>query len=438
MKEPYVEYTVDNTSTSPLNRMYYVGSSAYYLGLPRIYVNSTDHSSSALADQINNKYLNFEKVEIFLLSGKTTDKLETTCDKIEKVRIYYPENTKYIKFTGTSLEDKYDYNVIQTINYINIARFTSLSYLCNNCEILTSANTSDWDTNNITDMSGMFYSCDNLMQLDVGNFNTANVFDMHDMFMNCASLTTLDVSNFNTGNVIDMSYMFASCESLTSLDVSNFDTRKVTDMNRMFYNCNKLTQLDVSNFNTEKVSGMTHMFSGCESLTSLDVSSFNTSAVDEMSYMFANCNSLTSLDVSNFNTSDVNYMTRMFHHCESLTSLDLSNFDTSHIIDMQQMFANCYALETIDIRKFSFKVQLSISAEESKMANIFYGCTSLREIRLDECDYTTIEHIINSEGFPVGDGVEIRKIYVKQDNATGLTEPDGWKFIDCETNEVIE
>ena len=37
----------------------------------------------------------------------------------------------------------------------------------------------------------------------------------------CSKLTPLDLSNFNTNNVINMSYIFYNCSKLTSLDLSN-------------------------------------------------------------------------------------------------------------------------------------------------------------------------------------------------------------------------
>jgi surface protein len=41
---------------------------------------------------------------------------------------------------------------------------------------------------------------------------------MNDMFYNCSSLTSLNLSNFNTNNVQDMSRMLEKCSSLTSLN----------------------------------------------------------------------------------------------------------------------------------------------------------------------------------------------------------------------------
>lgn len=38
-------------------------------------------------------------------------------------------------------------------------------------------------------------------------------------FIGCRLLTVLNISNWNTSNVTDISGMFQSCDSLTSLDV---------------------------------------------------------------------------------------------------------------------------------------------------------------------------------------------------------------------------
>ena len=54
----------------------------------------------------------------------------------------------------------------------------------------------------------MFYDCNKLLSLDLSNFNTNNVNNMSRMFYNCSSLTSLNLSNFNTNNVNNMYDMF--------------------------------------------------------------------------------------------------------------------------------------------------------------------------------------------------------------------------------------
>ena len=113
------------------------------------------------------------------------------------------------------------------------------------------------------------------------------------------------------------------------------------------------------------------------------------------------------------------------------SELDLSSFDTSNVTDMNSMFWGCHNLETLNISNFDMNNIESVNY-------MFEGCNRLRELRLDNCDRNTIEKIINSIGFPTGDvWGEKRVMYVNPDNIEGLTAPNGWIFINCETGEKI-
>ena len=46
-----------------------------------------------------------------------------------------------------------------------------------------------------------------------------------------------NLTNFNTNNVTDMSEMFSDCYSLNELNISNFNTSKVTNIENMFSGC---------------------------------------------------------------------------------------------------------------------------------------------------------------------------------------------------------
>ena len=196
----------------------------------------------------------------------------------------------------------------------------------------------NFNTSNVTNMSGMFDSCSSLTNLDLSSFNTSKVTNMYNMFNHCSSLTSLDLSNFNTTNVTDMQNMFWFCLSLTSLDLSSFNTSKVTDMSLMFSECSSLTSLDLRSFNTENATNMQNMFVACESLTALDLSSFNTSNVTKMRSMFSSCKSLTSIDLSSFNTANVTNMEWMFSDCSSLTTS--INIMSANVTNYSNMFSN--------------------------------------------------------------------------------------------------
>ena len=59
--------------------------------------------------------------------------------------------------------------------------------------IFNKYNLSNFNTNNVTNMSDMFYGCSSLINIDLSNFNTNNVTDMNDMFNGCSSLIQYNV-----------------------------------------------------------------------------------------------------------------------------------------------------------------------------------------------------------------------------------------------------
>ena len=172
-----------------------------------------------------------------------------------------------------------------------------------------------------------------------------------------------------------------------------------TDYANLFYFARAEQIPDFSTWDTSNVTTMQSMFSYCNNLTSLDLSSFNTSNVTNMGNMFSNCSKLTTLDLSSFNTSNVTYMGYMFDYCESLEYLNLSNFN---------------------VHKLNYSYMIFSLANSVK----------LRELRLDNCNKMSIKNIINLSKLPTGviEGVT-RKIYCKEENAAGLTPPDGWEFV---------
>ena len=279
-----------------------------------------------------------------------------------------------------------------TVDKLNTSNITSMYYMFNDCNQLTSADLSGFDTNKVIDMTGAFQGCIRLTSVDLSGIDTSNVTDMHSTFFNCISLTSLDVSGFDTGNVTNMTAIFRDCNQLTSLDVSGFDTGKVTNMRNMFRGCNQLTSLDLSGFDTGNVTNMDAMFSGCNNLTSLDVSGLNTSNVTMMSYMFADCSSLTSLDVSGFDTSKVIDISYMFNRCIKLTSIDLSGFDTSKVNNMRDIFSNCENLEQL---KGNFILN------NANCTNMFHQCSKgpdLSEFKMSGT-ITETNYMFGSFGF---------------------------------------
>lgn len=159
--------------------------------------------------------------------------------------------------------------------------------------------------------------------------------------------------------------------------------------------------------------------------TSLDLKCLDVSNVTSMDRTFFCCEYLTELDVSNWDTNSVTNMHMMFLNNSSLTSLDLSNWKTNNVTSTQSMFENCSSLTEVNLSNFD----LSKTPTSASVYKMFYGCTSLHTLRLDNCNNTTINKIITSGNFPTGtiSGVT-RKIYCKEANAAGLTAPTNWVF----------
>ena len=166
------------------------------------------------------------------------------------------------------------------------------------------------------------------------SINNKPIISMRLMFYQSQAIS-IDLSNFDTSNVTCMSGMFNGAQA-KKLDLSSFDTSNVTNMLTMFYR-SEVTELDLSSFDTSKVTTMMYMFYESEALN-LNLSNFDTSSVTTMRSMF-NRSKATTINVSSFNTSNVTEMYGMFYKSKAKL-IDLSSFDTSNVTDTDYMFGS--------------------------------------------------------------------------------------------------
>ena len=247
------------------------------------------------------------------------------------------------------------------------------------------------DTSLTNDMSRMFWQIgynSTVFTLDVSNFDTSNVTDMSGMFGYVAdggnnTVFTLDVSNFDTSNVTNMNMMFiqtATDSTAITLDVSNFDTSNVTDMGWMFscigYNNPNFT-LDVSNFDTSNVTNMNNMFNATgynSTVFTLDVSNFDTSNVTDMGSMFSSTgrkSTVFTLDVSNFDTSNVTNMNNMFN----AAGYNSTKFNTSITIKNPNTTSYDYMFENVATKTGS-KITVNYTSETSDLVDLMIATKS--------------------------------------------------------------
>lgn len=91
---------------------------------------------------------------------------------------------------------------------------------------------SNWDTSNVTNMSGMFHFA-TLAQPDTSKWIVSNVTDMSWMFYRATSANP-NVTDWDVSSVTNMHKMFEKAEKAEP-NVTNWNVSKVTDFSEMFY-----------------------------------------------------------------------------------------------------------------------------------------------------------------------------------------------------------
>ena len=200
------------------------------------------------------------------------------------------------------------------------------------CRKLNSPNNiNSWNTQNVTDMSGMFYEANSFNQ-PIGNWNTQNVIDVSRMFIYANSFNQ-PIGNWNTQNVTNMSGMFQRAISFNQ-PIGAWNTQNVKDLSGMFGGASSFNQ-PIGNWNTQNVTDMKYMFSRTN-LFNQPIGEWNTQNVTDMSQMFYEANSFNQ-PIGNWNTQNVTNMSYMFYGAGSF-SQPLGNWNTQNVKNMSSMF----------------------------------------------------------------------------------------------------
>ena len=117
-------------------------------------------------------------------------------------------------------------------------------------------NIGGWNTEKITDMSGMFRR-ETTFNEDIGGWNTSNVTNMSDMFEGAINFNK-HIGGWNTSNVTNMAGMFWRATSFNA-DISGWKTGRVTNMSYMFNEATNFNQ-DISEWDINNVEYMGGIF----------------------------------------------------------------------------------------------------------------------------------------------------------------------------------
>ena len=273
----------------------------------------------------------------------------------------------------------------------------------------------NWDTQNVTDMSGMFFNAVNFNQyisFDENNntWNTSKVEDMSFMFQGATVFNngeTIDGENnpllWNTSLVTNMRGMFQYA-IVFNQPIGSWNTSNVTDMSYMFSGASSFNQPinTVGNtWNTAGVTNMSQMFSNTEQFDQ-DISSWDTLNVQDMSGMFANAQLFNNLnqplptDGNKWNTSNVQDMTNMFNSCLQFNQ-DISSWNTSNVQDMSGMFAYAENFNNLN-QPINTDGNKWNTSSVTNMAFMFAGATSFdQDISLWDTSNVGTGRTINGE-----------------------------------------
>lgn len=204
---------------------------------------------------------------------------------------------------------------------------TSLLRMCYECTSLISADLTNWDVSNMTDISYLFYGCTSLENADLSGWDVSKVTAAYRLFGNCTSLEYIDISNFQFESMVWTAYsygvsgMFRGCTNLKSANLSNcnfgggsvyglfWETPNLESVN--FDGCGGSFYYPANMFSESGIK--TVDFSKCPSL----------SFTNSMTYMFAYTPNLTTVNFYNVSLTTVNNVTALFLENTTLTSLKI-------------------------------------------------------------------------------------------------------------------
>ena len=250
-----------------------------------------------------------------------------------------------------------------------------------------------WNTANVTNMSGMFSSASAFNQ-PIGSWNTANVTSMYGMFT-YASAFNQPIGNWNTENVTDMSWMFANNTTFNQ-PIGNWNTSKVTDISSMFASGVGRSPFDqdISDWNTANVTSMNYTF--YNSSFNQPIGSWNTANVTDMTNMFG-FNFQFNQNISNWNTGKVTSMYNMFYFALAFNQ-NVGSWNVSNVTDMTTMFG--YTA----LSQANYNAILLGWGSQNVMPNVPFGSGQIK-YSLDNASVVAARNnLIQNKGWTISDG----------------------------------
>lgn len=308
---------------------------------------------------------------------------------------------------------------------LDMSKVTDMAAMFYGCSSLKTLDVSDWDTSSVTQMSVVFSGCSLIQFINFDNWDISNVKYLSGLCSGCISLKSINLSNWEVVNLQSFDSGFAGCSSLESANISNWKCHNTSifGVSNLFNGCTKLHILDMNNWQISKQNSFNYFFvanftnnihllelnaKDWQLDSAYDLSNMFTAVgnpkdglvinlgtwkipnATNLSNMFLSCNA-KNIIMRDWDFSNVKNMSSMFNGCTYLESIDLSTWDLHNVENIGYMFLSCSHLQTIDFSK------CKVTGLKYFPSVMFYGCTSLTSVNLDNFDLSKID--TNSSGF---------------------------------------
>ena len=189
------------------------------------------------------------------------------CIELIKIDLTNFETNEITSFKGL-FQGCVNLKEIKGLNNIKTSQIVNLENMFHNCENIEYLDLSNFDTRNVYYFNSMFKFCSKLKEIKgLYKLNAFKASETVDMFFACKSLASIDISNFNSQNLVNISSMFAYCSNLKEIKgLNNFKSNIIENLNYLFSGCTSLTTIDLTDFNTKNVKTMEGMFNNCINL----------------------------------------------------------------------------------------------------------------------------------------------------------------------------
>lgn len=172
--------------------------------------------------------------------------------------------------------------------------------------------------------------------LDVTYVDISEMKDLSNVFSD-SKYEYLDLSNWDFENITDMSEMFLDSERLKKIIFGEPNTENVSDFSAMLSGCHKLEEVDIEGLNTSSLNYMEEMFYGCKKIKYVFLETFSPDNLFDSPDVFCGCNDLLEVHLPLFSLEDIRQLKGSFFDCDSLKEVFFEEGVLTDYLELEEL-----------------------------------------------------------------------------------------------------